>query len=592
MTRSRAARVLVLTSAVTAASLLAATAAHAAGTPLVAGDLLVSTSTYPTTPPAITAGTTQLPPGCGAANDPCATAVAGGAYPQVFNNISVDPAFGVTSPIVLDQLTTAGTLVNQTVVPNSTQTGVTGSSDQLVTSFSSKSELALNQATDDGSVSFFGYEAPVGAIDVSNTNTPGAVDATNPDTGTNYRSIAQLTDAGGFSFTNTNVYSGNNGRAAILDAATGRYFAVGNGGNGSNPEPQGVVQGTGLQLVGEATGSQASQTPGATTPLGSFNVTQLGGAADKSAKDDNFRGVTVSNGVVYVTKDSGSNGVDTVYFLDTTGTACTNGVGVPAAGAALPTAATTLPAYSTSNTALGLTTKNPGLAPENLCILRGFPTTLASSSSATDFPSAIWFASPTTAYVADEGSGTNTYSATTGTYTAAAASTTAGLQKWVLNTTTQTWSLAYTLQSGLNLGQPYTVAGYPTGTNSGAGGTNLPWAPANDGLRNLAGHVNPDGSVTLWASTATVSGSGDQGGDPNALVSITDQPAAAAPAVGEAFQTAVAPTSGTVVRGVTYLLAAGSPAPALPELPWLPLAPLSAVVVGGAVLARRRRARV
>ncbi len=34
---------------------------------------------------------------------------------------------------------------------------------------------------------------------------------------------------------------------------------------------------------------------------------------------------------------------------------------------------------------------------------------------------------------------------------------------------------AYTLSAGMNLGQPYTVAGYPTGTNAVTG---LPWSPA------------------------------------------------------------------------------------------------------------------
>jgi hypothetical protein len=52
-----------------------------------------------------------------------------------------------------------------------------------------------------------------------------------------------------------------------------------------------------------------------------------------------------------------------------------------------------------------------------------------------------------TLYVADEGNGTNTYSAASGTYTAAAAqTTTAGLQKWVREG--GTWKLAYTLNDG------------------------------------------------------------------------------------------------------------------------------------------------
>ena len=94
--------------------------------------------------------------------------------------------------------------------------------------------------------------------------------------------------------------------------------------------------------------------------------------------------------------------------------------------------------------------------------------------------------------------GDNTFDPNTNTYTTAAAQTTAGLQKWVFNGTS--WNLAYTLSSGLNLGGPYTVPGYPTGDNSATG---LPWAPATDGLRNITGRVNRDGTVTIWAITST-----------------------------------------------------------------------------------------
>ena len=48
--------------------------------------------------------------------------------------------------------------------------------------------------------------------------------------------------------------------------------------------------------------------------------------------------MTVFNNVLYYTKGSGSNGVDTVYFVDTTGKACpSGGVGLPEPGAPLPT---------------------------------------------------------------------------------------------------------------------------------------------------------------------------------------------------------------------------------------------------------------
>jgi hypothetical protein len=78
-------------------------------------------------------------------------------------------------------------------------------------------------------------------------------------------------------------------------------------------------------------------------------------------------------------------------------------------------------------------------------------------------------------------------------------STTAGLQKWVYDASAGERKLAYVLQNGLKLGTPYTVRGYPTGTNAATG---LPWAPATDGLRNITGRANPDGTVTIWAVTS------------------------------------------------------------------------------------------
>ena len=89
----------------------------------------------------------------------------------------------------------------------------------------------------------------------------------------------------------------------------------------------------------------AQPDPGLPTPVGSFNITELGLTADKIGKDTNFRGLTIFNNVIYTTKGSGGNGINTVYFIDTTGfdstgkpLACPNGVGLPGAHATLPTA--------------------------------------------------------------------------------------------------------------------------------------------------------------------------------------------------------------------------------------------------------------
>jgi hypothetical protein len=118
-------------------------------------------------------------------------------------------------------------------------------------------------------------------------------------------------------------------------------------------------------------------------------VTELGGSADKSGKDNNYRDLAVYDGVVYFTKGSGSNGVDTVYFADPTGSATVaNGVGLPSDSETLPSASSwTPPTYSTREATLGLTAKNPGLTPTNSYILKGFPTALAKDATdASDYP--------------------------------------------------------------------------------------------------------------------------------------------------------------------------------------------------------------
>jgi hypothetical protein len=497
------------------------------------GNLLVSRSVYDNNPANVTVGQ-ALPPGC---TSGCGSASNDGTYPYVFNNDLVDGSFGITSKILLDQLTPSGSFVNTLEVPNSSQNGVPPSKDQLVTSFSSKSELALNLSTDGNEVTFMGYVAPIDALDVSNSNTPGVFDSTNPVSGSDYRAVAEVDQKGKFRFTDTNAYSGNNGRAAILNAQDDKLYTAGNAGNGGSRQPDGVITGAGAQILDPQTKAEVAQQPGDPTPVGSFNITQLGDSADKIGKDTNFRGLTIFDHVVYLTKGSGGNGVNTVYFIDTTGQECTdtNGIGLPQPGATLPVAPI---AFGQS------LLPSEGVHPYNMCIFKGFPTALKSKTS---FPFGIWFANADTLYVADEGNGDNTIAG--GVYTKAAAQKTAGLQKWVFDPITGQWKLAYTLQDGLELGKPYTIAGYPTGSNAATG---LPWSPATDGLRNLTGQVNGDGTATIWAVTSTVSGNGDQGADPNKLVAITDDLSKTALPSSERFTTVRSAGYGEAIRGVSF----------------------------------------
>jgi hypothetical protein len=509
------------------------------------GNLLLSRSVYDNNPANVVAGKTLLPPNCVAPN--CVTATTDGAYPDVWNNDSIDASFGITSKIVLDQLEPSGELVNSLEVPNSSDRRISPTKDQMVTSFSSKSEIGLNLSTDGRVVTFMGYLAPVDALDVSNSNTPAVADPTNPVPGSFSRVIAEVDQHGRFHFTKTNAYSGNNGRAAVLNDRNGAnlIYTVGNAGNGGNPQPNGIIIGAGTQILTAENKPLAAQDPGLPTPVGSFSITQLGLKADKVGKDTNFRGLTIFNNVVYTTKGSGSNGINTVYFIDTTGfdstgkpRACPNGVGVPGATASLPSA----PIYYDATQL-----QTNGVVPYNMCVLKGLPTTLAKTSTA--FPFGVWFADAKTLYVSDEGNGTATFDPVSGKYTAAALQTSAGLQKWVFDSTLGSWKLAYVLQAGLNLGVPYTIKGYPAGKNPNTG---LPWSPASDGLRNIMGRVNRNGTATIWAITSTVSGNGDQGADPNQLVTITDNLAATSLPTGEKFTAIQTARFGEVLRGVSF----------------------------------------
>jgi hypothetical protein len=422
----------------------------------------------------------------------CTTAVADGTYPGVFNNnslngTSVDGSFGVTSPIFLDDITTDGHVLGVLPIP----------SDQIVTSFSSKSELALNRSLDGHSITFMGYRGGPGFVtspnqlDVSNSNTPGVVDPSNPVVSQYYRSVAEVDAWGHLQITEGNAYSGNNGRAAIK--AGGYYYMTGNDNNGGLSKSQLSETQVGVNLV-NSTGAellmpgQAPAPAGSITKIGDFEVTQIGYTkADKPGKDNNFRGLTIFNNTLYVTKGSGGNGINTVYQVGDAGT--------------LPT-----PQNAPGGNLLNVP----------ITILPGFPTTEASgdalngtSNNPVAFPFGIWFANANTLYVCDEGDGTLVSPPVNGNVADASAQATAGLQKWSL--VSGTWQLDYILQNGLNIGVPYSVSGLAAALN-----------PATDGCRNITGQVNRDGTVTVYAVTSTVSASGDQGADPNKLVRITD----------------------------------------------------------------------
>src|ERR1700722_3062328 len=436
---------------------------HDRGFHFIPGTLVVSRSVYQGTASTVTIGET-LPLGCQGGltgltvnvpltaggttpvTVPCGVATDNGEYPNlldshnVWNNAGSDGSFGVTSPIFLDDITTDGWRLGTLPIPT----------DQIVTSFSSKSELALNRSIDGRSITFVGYVGGVGCggstvsptgpnlLDVSNSNTPGVCDPTNPIFTTfvsdpfvpaaYYRGVAEVEADGHLSITPGNAYSGDNGRAAIK-AGNGLYYTTGNDNSGNLSKKQISTTQDGIDLV-NATGAELLY-PGA-TPLLPPNIDMIGRlefGTDKPGKDTNFRGLTIFNNTLYITKGSGSNGVNTVYQVGTPGT--------------LPTGSAT------------------DLASVPINILQGFPNTAASTSTA--FPFGIFFADANTLYVCDEGDGALVSPAVNGNVADTQSLATAGLQKWRL--INGTWVMQYVLQNGLNIGVPYSVDKYPSSLN-------------------------------------------------------------------------------------------------------------------------------
>lgn len=441
------------------------TASLASAQAIGAGNLIVSRTVYTGTAGTVGVGQT-LPNGVAATAD--------GSFPNVFKNEVPDPSFGVTSPIFIDQYSTSGSKLSSLAIDPSL----------AVSSFASKSELALNVSTDGSAITFMGYKAPVNTLDVSNSNTAAVLDSTNPVSSTYSRAVVQLNLASGsLQSTAVNAYSGNNGRAAVL--ANGTYYMVGNAGNGSGDGTMlsKLSDNTGVQSIAQGASGNTTAVGAAFGTFGSTTGYQRGFASfptDKTGKADNFRGLTVFNGTMYVTKGSGSNGVDTVFQVGAAG-ALNNG------GTLSNATITILPGFNTTSEKT----------------LEG----QASNPKGIDHPFGLWFANSTTLFVADEGDGTRIGEVDKNGKLVPKITSEAGLQEWTLKS--GTWTKVATFQQGLLDQATYTQG--------------LPWSVKTDGLRNLTGTTNADGSFTLYATTSTVSDeqTHDLGADPNEIVSIT-----------------------------------------------------------------------
>ncbi len=449
---------------------------------------------------------------------------AGETFPTIFNDPNVS---GIQGSIFLDSYLTVPFSPRLASFPL-TQDSARGTI--ITTSFSSKSEGSLHLSTNGQFLTYMGYVAAVGLEGVSNSETTNPAAQITGAAGPFFdRAVALVKYDGTFLVQNeSNAYSGDNPRGAISIDGT-QFYMAGNADSTENKTTPVTGPGT---TIGARLGHPGSP---ASIQLGTYVATDRPDeSAKQHIKDNNWRGIGIFNGSLYVSKGSGSNGDDGVFQVE------------DGTGNGIPTGGTT----NTIVQLLGTQATNP---------------ITGASSPLTPF--GFFFADPNTLYVADEGNSTITTtepggtvislttSGGTTTYTDLVTDPLAGVQKWSL--IGGVWTLDYVLQNGLGLNQPADVPGYgvPTYTT---------------GLRNLTGRVNGDGTVTIYAITAQTSSISGGEPDPTRLVAITDRLEATSlpvesgsddPDGPETFVTLQASRSGEAFRGVAFAPCASCAAP-------------------------------
>jgi hypothetical protein len=409
----------------------------------------------------------------------------GETYPEIFNDPAVS---GVQGTIFLDSYTTdpftpalrSLPLTQLSLVPQ----------PEITTSFSSKSEGSLHLSLDGQYLTYMGYVGPAGAEGVSNSETTDPNAQVTGATAPFYdRGVAIVKYDGTFTVIDENfAYSGDNPRGAITVDGKELYMG-GNADSTENKTPAGTGPGFTIGVRYGLPQQPAGLAIANSSLLANYTATDRPDeSAKKHVKDNNWRGIGIfndanGNPALFVSKGSGGNGDDGIFQVNNT------------SGTGLPTPSTT----NTVTQMIGDQATNPQTGASSPLVPFGF-----------------FFANPTTVYVADEGNATIPVLDSSGNPVLDSngqpevqfvSDPLAGLQKWVL--VGGVWQLEYVLQDGLDLNIPENVKGYPVPTRT-------------TGLRNLAGQVNRDGTVTLYAVTAQTSEISGGEPDPTKLVMVTD----------------------------------------------------------------------
>lgn len=305
--------------------------------------------------------------------------------------------------------------------------------------------------------------------------------------------------------------------------------------NTNNPRSVYTANGTTFYVSGQGA-SKTDPTQGVFYALkGATTATPIDNSTDT-------RFVTEYNGTLYVSRDQNPPGSGNQNFTNVSSLKNAQG-GLPTSSAGLVTTHITPPAspYSSGGNNGSITLAAGTANGVNNARIGKFVYLS---------PEEFFFANSTTLYVADSGQPKN------GNANAAALGE-GGLQKWTLNTTTNTWTLDYDLVNGLgSIPNPAgaSCALASTLANNACANANTPTAAGVTGLFGLTGEV-VGGQVELFATSYGLNEL-----SPSYLYEITDtlSDTTIAQAGGESFTTLYSAPADVSIRGVSF-------APSVPE---------------------------
>jgi autotransporter passenger strand-loop-strand repeat protein len=373
------------------------------------------------------------------------------------------------SPITLEQITTSGAFVSQLVLPQTT-TVVNGVTENAISGeFGSSSEGLLQLSADGHSLVIAGY-----GVNAETFNEGGAAVF-----GTT--ALAQSTSIQGGPLTAVSRVIADINADGVVDTSTALFNVF----NENNPRSVATVDGSSFIISGQGLKGDTTQ--------GVF-VAQDGASTATSINDaTDTRVAEIVNGQLFVSVNSTQGPTD--------GT-----TGILNFGSSVPTSATTPTMLQGLSNSVVLTA-----ATANTVNGADIGTSVNLS------PESFFFANADTLYVADGGDPKE------------GGIGDGGLQKWIFDTATSQWNLAYTLSTGLNL--------IPNTDSTSNGDT---------GLIGITGQVVGN-NVELFATTEPLNDLGQ-----TAVVSITDSLSATSAAAGESFTTVLTASPGENIRGISF----------------------------------------